>query len=194
MRSGSRPFVVCAVLVCVQTASIAQRIDEGKPLQAKMRVHATNTQNTFVTEWTTQHCVEKKNRRVAILGPKANAIADRGTGQRLGIPLLDGLAPKQTAEFVIPAGTAYVLNMRQPSIAGVFGSAVTYEWCSRTIGFVPEAEGFYEAVFSPAPDADPKRPCRIVLYRISPAADGAYTRTPEPAASEVKSACQQAGD
>lgn len=87
--------------------------------QAKLRVVSYPGTNNFLKEGTSPACISDSGRDIAILGVNANSITDRGTGRRLGIPLVEDTPPKQTTEIMIRAKSPFMLEMATPEISGI---------------------------------------------------------------------------
>jgi hypothetical protein len=146
---------------------------------AKMRF-VSNTQgaNTFVHSYAAEDCSGES--RIAAL----SGIAIVHGRQHLSFPLSAGLDEKTYTEATIPADKPFTFDM-----GFSIGSAYTgWKSCHVTSGFMPDADGLYEATF----DLESGK-CVVRVRSIVPSGTG-YQRQFEPTAHKSAQQCRPFGN
>ena len=156
---------LCILTACSTTGYVVQ---PGKET-ASLRVISTDSANTSVWIDKTEGCINHsfiQGGEIAVLGAKANALADRQAGRKLDIPLYRSeIHEKQQTELKVEAGVPISFYFAGVWVDGTNTRIDGYKYCVKEIDFTPKAGAFYEAEYF-VDEIDGKDQCTIKLYDI----------------------------
>lgn len=136
---------------------------------ASLRVISTDSANTPVWIDKTKGCIDHsfiQDGEIAVLGAKANLLADRQAGRKLGIPLYRSeIHEKQQTELKVEAGVPISFYFAGVGVSGTNTRIDGYRYCVKEIDFTPKLGAFYEAEYF-IDKIDGKHQCTIKLYDI----------------------------
>lgn len=143
-------------------------VEPGKAT-ASLRVISTESANTAVWIDNTEGCINHnfiRGGEIAVLGAKANLLADRQAGRKIGIPLYRSeVHEKQQTELKVEAGVPISFYFAGVWVDGTNTRIDGYAYCVKKIGFTPLAGANYEAEYY-VDTINGREQCTIKLYDI----------------------------
>jgi hypothetical protein len=150
---------------CTTSGYVAQA---GKET-ASLRLVSTDSANISVWIDKTEGCIDHSfiaGGEMAILGSKANFLADRQAGRKLDMPLYrSDIHKKQQTELKVEAGVTISFYFAGVWVDGANTRIDGYRYCVKEIDFTPETGVNYEAEYF-VDKIDGKDQCTIKLSNI----------------------------
>ena len=136
---------------------------------ASLRVLSTDTANTPVWIDKTEGCIDHsfiQGGEIAVLGAKANLLADRQAGRKIGMPLYrSDVHEKQQTELKVEANVPISFYFAGVWVDGTNTRIDGYTYCVKEIAFTPKPEALYEAQYF-VDEIDGRDQCTIKLFDI----------------------------
>ncbi|GGI76973.1 hypothetical protein GCM10007978_13290 [Shewanella hanedai] len=136
---------------------------------ASLRIISTESGNTPVWIDKTEGCINHDflpGGEIAVLGAKANLMADRQAGRRIGMPLYrSDVHEKQQTELEVEAGVPISFYFAGVWVDGTNTRIDGYTYCVKEVDFTPISGANYEAEYF-VDNIDGKEQCTIKLFDI----------------------------
>ena len=156
---------LCFLTACTTTGYVVAPEKET----ASLRVLSTDTANTAVWIDKTEGCIDHsfiQGGEIAVLGAKANLLADRQAGRKIGMPLYQSdVHEKQQTELKVEANVPLSFYFAGVWVDGTNTRIDGYTYCVKEIAFTPESGALYEAKYY-VDEIDGKDQCTIKLFDI----------------------------
>lgn len=169
--------LICATTGILLLASCATSGYKVTPdsKTANLRIIAIPSNNNFVFTNNGVDCISPEFQRggeIAVLGTKANLLADRQAGRKIGMPLYDNAVPaKQQTELKVEANKPFSFSFAGVGISSILPTSILYSYCMKKIEFTPIENVNYEAVYEVV--KTPKgKDCSAKLYEIKEVSGG----------------------
>lgn len=161
------PILAASLLTACATTGYV--VEPGKDT-ASLRVMSTDSANVSVWIDKTEGCIDHSfihGGEIAVLGAKANLLADRQAGRKLDMPLYpDEVHEKQQTELKVEADVPISFYFAGVWVRGSNTRIDGYRYCVKEVEFTPEKDGLYEAKYF-VDEIDGKRQCTIKLYELN---------------------------
>ncbi|WP_194867090.1 hypothetical protein [Pseudoalteromonas sp. PPB1] len=146
---------------------------------ASLRVVSLDSGNVSVWIDETEGCINHNfiyGGEIAILGVKANLLADRQAGRVIGMPMYRSeVHEKQQTELKVEANVPISFYFAGVWVTGANTRIDGYRYCVKEVSFTPLAGHNYEAQYY-VDKIDGKKQCTITLYDIKQE-NGEYVKT-----------------
>jgi hypothetical protein len=164
-----KTLTVLSSLYLLTACSTTGYVVQPEKETATLRVISTDSANTPVWIDKTEGCINHnfiQGGEIAVLGAKANLLADRQAGRKLGMPLYRSeVHEKQQTELKVEAGVPISFYFAGVWVDGTNTRIDGYTYCVKEVGFTPISGAFYEAEYF-VDEIDGKDQCTIKLYDI----------------------------
>ncbi|GGY61918.1 hypothetical protein GCM10011613_01710 [Cellvibrio zantedeschiae] len=169
MKTSLKIFIIIANinLLCACTTSGYKANPDSKTANLRLVAIPGNNNDVFINRGV--DCIAPRpapSDEMAILGIKANLVADRQAGRIIGMPLYDSAVPKkQQTELKVEANKPIAFSFAGVGISGISLYSIEYSWCMKKIEFTPVENANYEAVYDIV--STPRgKDCSAKLYEI----------------------------
>ncbi|KAF7781651.1 hypothetical protein PRUB_b0948 [Pseudoalteromonas rubra] len=175
-----RKIAVSALMVATLSAcsTTGYTVAPGKET-ASLRVVSMDSGNVSVWIDKTPGCINHnfiQGGEIAVLGAKANLLADRQAGRVIGMPMYRSeVHEKQQTELNVEANVPISFYFAGVWVTGANTRIDGYRYCVKEVSFTPLAGHNYEAQYY-VDKIDGKKQCTITLYDIKQE-NGEYVKT-----------------
>ncbi|MCG7534272.1 hypothetical protein [Pseudoalteromonas sp. OOF1S-7] len=166
----NRQIAVSALMVATLSAcsTTGYTVAPGKET-ASLRVVSLDSGNVSVWIDNTEGCINHnfiRDGEIAVLGVKANLLADRQAGRVIGMPMYRSeVHEKQQTELKVEANVPISFYFAGVWVTGTNTRIDGYRYCVKEVSFTPLADHNYEAQYY-VDQIDGKKQCTITLYDI----------------------------
>ncbi len=177
--------------VLTACATSGYKVASGKET-ASLRVLSTDSANTSVWIDNTEGCIKHnfiRGGEIAVLGMKANLLADRQAGRKIGMPLYrSDVHEKQQTALKVEAGVPLSFYFAAVWVDGANTLIDGYTYCVKKVSFTPKAGANYEAQYL-VDKINGKDQCTIKLFDIVED-KGNFVKTEDPNYQLITEICK----